>query len=100
MFILDDIILRTVGFSLQPFDMLWLLELIRDYGLKEKYDIKKINDQIKENRLLLEIGELDEAAYREKHELLMQELEMAQEIEEMLSNISVVEGVGGKKWEV
>ncbi len=93
MFILDDIILRTLGFSLQPFDMIWLLELLRDYSLKEKYDIKKINNKIKENRLLFELGELNEAAYKEKHELLMQELQMAQEITETLSNVSVVEGI-------
>ena len=92
MFILDDVVLRALGFSLQPFDMIWILELIRDYGLKEKYDIKKINGQIKENQLLLELGELGEAAYKEKHESLMQQLEMAQEIEETLSNISISEG--------
>ena len=93
MFIIDDVILRTLGFSLQPFDMIWLLELMRDYGLKEKYDLKKINNQIKENRLLFELGELDEAAYKAKHELLMQELERAQEITETLSNISITEGM-------
>mgnify|MGYP001559918709 CR=1 FL=1 len=92
MFILDDVILRTLGFSLQPFDMIWILELIRDYGLKEKYDTKKINGQIKENQLLLELGELGEAAYKEKRESLMQQLEMAQEIEETLSNVSISEG--------
>ena len=93
MFIIDDVILRTLGFSLQPFDMIWLLELMRDYGLKERYDFKKINNQIKENRLLFELGELDEAAYKEKHELLMHELQRAQEITETLSNISITEGM-------
>ncbi|MBI3052203.1 hypothetical protein HYY74_07170 [Candidatus Woesearchaeota archaeon] len=92
MFILDDVILRALGFSLQPFDMIWLLELIRDYGLREKYDIKKINNRIKENRLLLELGELDEAAYKEQHESLMRQLRIAQEIEEMLSKVSIREG--------
>ncbi len=91
MFILDDIILRLLGFSLQPFDMIWLLELMKDYSLKEKYDIKKINNQIKENRLLFELGEMDSEAYNERHKALMHELQTAKEITEALSNVVINE---------
>ena len=43
--------------------MIWLLELMRDYALKEKYNIKMINNKIKENRMLFEIGEITEKEY-------------------------------------
>lgn len=85
MFLIDDLLLRAVGLSLKPFDMIWMLELLRNYALKEKYNLKCINDQIKENRLLFEIGELSEEKYKEKHELL---LEQRKEAEEIMANLS------------
>jgi len=91
MFIFDDLLLRTVGISLKPFDMIWLLELMRDYALKEKYNIKKINNEIKENRLLFEIGKLTEEEYKKNHELLLEELEKAEEVMEKLSDIRIAE---------
>ena len=60
MLLIDDILLRSLGITLKPFDIIWLIELMRDYALKEKYNIKKIDEQIKENRLFLEIGEITE----------------------------------------
>lgn len=91
MFLIDDLILRSLGFSAKPFDTIWLMELMRDYALKEKYNIKKINNQIKENRLLFEIGEITEEEYKEKHELLLEELEKAKEITERLSDVQIAE---------
>ncbi len=85
MIIIDDLLLRALGLTLKPFDLIWILELMRDYALKEKYNIKAITDQIKENRLLFEIGEITEEEYNEKHELLLEELEKAKEIVENLS---------------
>lgn len=85
MFIIDDLLLRALGLSLQPFDMIWLIELMRDYALKERYSIKDINNRIKENRLLFEIGELTKEEYDEKHTSLLEELEQAKEITERLS---------------
>jgi hypothetical protein len=64
---------------------------MRDYALKEKYDIKRINNQIKENRLLFEIGEITEKEYKEKHEILLEELETAKEVMEKLSNVRIAE---------
>lgn len=93
MFFIDDLLLRGVGISLKPFDMIWMLELMRDYSLKEKYNLKKINNQIKENHLLLEIGEISEEEYEEKHERLLEELEKAKEIMENLSeDVRIQEG--------
>ena len=94
MLIIDDLILRSLGISMKPFDMIWLLELMRDYALKEKYNIKKINNQIKENRLLFEIGELGEEEYQGKHKLLLEELEKSKEIMENLSqDMEIREGI-------
>lgn len=74
--------------------LFWILELIRDVALKEKYNIKEINNKIKENRLLYELGIIREDDYKEKHELLLGELETAKEIMENLSqNVRIREGV-------
>ncbi len=74
--------------------LIWLSELMRDYALKEKYNVEAINNQIKENRLLFEIGEITEKEYKEKHELLLGELETAKEVTERLpKNIEIKEGI-------
>lgn len=85
MLLIDDLLLRGLGLSIKPFDMIWILELMRDYALREKYNIKRINDQIKENRLIFELGEISEEEYKEKHELLLEDLEKAKEVMENLS---------------
>lgn len=85
MIIIDDLLLRALGLTLKPFDLIWILGLMRDYALKEKYNIKAITDQIKENRLLFEIGEITEDEYNKKHGLLLEELEKAKEVVENLS---------------
>lgn len=85
MFLIDDLLLRTAGVSLKPFDMLWMLELLRDYALKEKYNIQMIGNQIKENRLLFEIGEITKEEYEEKNEQLIEERKRAEEI---MANLS------------
>jgi len=74
--------------------MIWILELMRDYSLKEKYNLKMINNQLKGNRLLFELGEIREEEYKEKHERLLEELEKAKEIMENLSeDIRIQEGI-------
>lgn len=96
MFIIDDLILRAVlgEHPIKPLDTIWLLGLLRDYALKEKYDLKKINNRIKENRLLFEIGELTEEEYKKKHEQLLEEREKAEEILNNLSkDVRIQEGV-------
>lgn len=90
MFLIDDLLLRTVGLSLKPFDMIWMLELLRNYALREQYNIKNINNQIKENRLLFEIGERNEEEYREKNELLLERRKKAEEIMANLSEDMVI----------
>jgi len=91
MILIDDLILRAFGISLKPFDLIWIMELMNDYALKEKYNLKKINNQIKENSLLFEIGEISEEEYNEKNELLMKNLEKAKQIMENLSEVQIGE---------
>ena len=85
MFLIDDLLLRAVGVSLKPFDMIWMLELLRNYALQEKYNLHRIGNQIKENRLLFEIGEISKEEYEEKKELLLEERKRAEEIMASLS---------------
>lgn len=85
MLVIDDLLVQIVGISLKPFDMIWMMELLRNYAMKEKYNLKEINSLIKENRLLFEIGERSKGEYQENNELL---LERRQEAEEILADLS------------
>ena len=91
MILVDDLLLRTLGLSLKPFDLIWIMELMKDYALKEKYNLKKITAQIKENNLLFEIGEISEEEYNEQKELLMERLTTAKQIMENLSEVQIRE---------
>ena len=93
MLIIDDL-LKSLKVLVKPFDIIWVMQLLRDYALKERYNIKQINNQIKENRLLFEIGEITEKDYKEKHKLLLEELETAKEVLEKLSkDVEIQEGM-------
>ena len=82
-FIMDDIFLRMLGISIPPFDIIWLLEQIRDIAVREAYDPEKIGDAIKENRLLYELGEITKEEYERKHAELTEMLKLAQRAREM-----------------
>ena len=79
-FLIDDIFLRMLGISIPPFDMLWLLEQIRDYAYAELYDVDEINNAMKENRLLYEFGEITEEEYKKKNGELNHKLKMANHV--------------------
>lgn len=83
MFILDDIILRSLGVSIPPFDLIWILELINDLAYKEMYNPKKIKAQIKENRMLFELGELTKKEYEEINEKLVHNLRLGERVREL-----------------
>ena len=78
-FLIDDILLRALGVSLPPFDMLWLLETITDYVEDARHEEiqRKINDKIKENRLLFELGEMTKEEYENKNRELNQQLKIS-----------------------
>ena len=94
MFLIDDLVLRAVGISLKPFDMIWMLELLRNYALQEKYNLQKIGSQIKENRLLFEIGEITKEEYEQENELLLEERKKAEEIMASLSQDMKIQELG------
>ncbi len=90
MFLIDDLLLRAVGVSLKPMDMIWIMELLRDYALHEKYNTKNIGKQIKENRLLFEIGAMTEEEYQEEHQRLLEERKRAEEVMAGLSENTTI----------
>jgi len=83
MFIIDDVFLRALGISIPGYDMIWLFEQIRDFAYKERYNPEKIKDQIKENRMLYEFGEITKEEYERTNADLIQKLKLAERGEEM-----------------
>ncbi len=99
MFIVDDILLRSLGIELPvPFDMISVIERIRDAVISEMYNPEKIKDEIKENRLLYEFGEVSKEEYERKNDELMQKLELAEKAREMdlESKVTVLGNKGGE----
>lgn len=83
MFIIDDIVLRSIGISVPGLDMIWTLEQIQMYALKGYYNPERIRDQIKETRLLYEFGEIDRQEYEQMNSKLLHKLDVAQKVLEM-----------------
>lgn len=80
MFIVDDILL-------QPF--ISILDAIHTLAVSEMYDIEAIQNELKENQLLYELGERDEAEYAERKAELESELETAELAHEQLDNKNI-----------
>lgn len=73
--LLDDLLIRPiVGF----------LDILHDMSIKEMYDVEDIQSQLKENRLLYEMGERPEAEFQRRKEELETQLAEAQEARENL----------------
>lgn len=87
-FFIDDIFLRMLGFSMLPFDMMWLMETIRDHveNARQKEIQQKINNKIKENRLLYELGEITKEEYEKRNGELNHQLKMNNRINRMNLN--------------
>lgn len=76
MFFIDDLILRSLGFSLGPFDLFYLLEIVVDYT-RELYieeQIKGLRNRLKENRLLFELIEITSEEYTRINDELTRKL--------------------------
>lgn len=82
-FFVDDAVLQMLGISIPPFDMIWVVEQLRDRVLQEQYNPEKISDQIKENRLLYEFGEITKEEYEKINDELNQQLKIANRINNM-----------------
>ncbi|SEP85781.1 gas vesicle protein GvpF [Natrinema salaciae] len=77
MFVLDDLLFR-------PF--LGIVNALHSIALDELYDVEALEDELKENQLLYELGERPEAEYRRRKEELEAELETARDVHERLSS--------------
>lgn len=73
--LLDDLLIRPiVGF----------LDILHDMSIKEMYDVEEIQSELKENRLLYEMGERPEEEFQRRKEELETQLAEAQEAREKL----------------
>lgn len=77
MFVLDDLLFR-------PF--VGIVDTLHTLALDELYDIDAIEDELKENQLLYELGERPEAEYEREKDRLEEELEIAREVHEELAS--------------
>ena len=76
MLLVDDLLLK-------PF--VSLLTTLHSMAVEEMHDLEAIHDELKENRLLYELGERPEAVYRERQAELEERLELAEAAHENLS---------------
>jgi len=81
LFVIDDLLLRSIGISVPGLDLIWTLEQIRGYAQRELYNPERIRNQIKETRLLYEFGEMGHEDYLERTEQLMQRLRIAEQLQ-------------------
>ncbi|MFA9417533.1 gas vesicle protein GvpF [Natrinema sp. HArc-T2] len=77
MFVLDDLLFR-------PF--VGVINALHTIALDELYDVEALEDDLKENQLLYELGERSEAEYQRRKEELEAELEIARDVHERLSS--------------
>ncbi|HET7324929.1 MAG TPA: protein gvpG [Halococcus sp.] len=77
MFLVDDLLFRPI---------ISIANVIHSMAIEEMYDIEGIRDDIKENRLLFEIGERTEAEYETRRRELETRLDVAQKAHETLTN--------------
>lgn len=75
MFIIDDLLIR-------PF--VSILDALHTLAVNEMYDIEEIQNELKENRLLYELGERSEEEYERRKWELEMELETAEMAHEQL----------------
>lgn len=76
MFILDDLLLRPI---------ISVANVIHSMAIEELYDVQGIQDEIKENRLLFEIGDRDVEEYERRQDELRTQLDVAREARATLS---------------
>lgn len=81
-FFVDDLFLRMLGISIPPFDMLWVMEQLEDYaiGLLEEETQKEVSNNLKENRLLFELGEMTREEYEQKNNELNQKFKKVEKV--------------------
>lgn len=75
MFLVDDLLVN-------PF--LSLLDILHTMALDEMYDTEAIQDDIKENQLLYELGERSKEEYQQRKQELEAQLGMAEQIQSQM----------------
>ena len=83
MFLVDDLLLRPI---------ISVAKVIHSMAIEEMYDVEGIQNDIKENRLLYEVGERSEEEYEARRHELERQLEVAREARETLSDKVEVKG--------
>lgn len=84
MILVDDLLVK-------PF--VSLLNVLHDMAIEEMYDVESIQDDLKENQLLYELGERSPEEYEDRKAELEEELELAERAREQLSGrVEVVQG--------
>jgi ElaB/YqjD/DUF883 family membrane-anchored ribosome-binding protein len=83
MFLIDDILFKPI---------ISIARVAHSMAVEEMYDVEAIRDEIKENRLLFEIGDRSEAEYERHREELEAQLETAREARETLDSKVEVKG--------
>jgi hypothetical protein len=76
MFLVDDLLVRP---------LLSIFEIIHSMAIEQMYDTSAIRDEMKENRLLYELGERTEEEYERRKAELEAQLDVAERAREQLS---------------
>ena len=77
MIILDDLLFRPI---------VGIVNALHTVALDELYDVEELEDQLKENQLLYEIGDRSEDEYERRKVELEEDLEIAREVHEELAS--------------
>lgn len=82
MLLLDDLLIK-------PF--VSLLDILHSMVIQERYDVDSLRDELKENRLLYEIGDKTQNEYETRKIMLESQLKTAEEVHKKLlsDNIEV-----------
>ncbi|MFC6835443.1 gas vesicle protein GvpG [Halomarina ordinaria] len=76
MFILDDLLLRP---------LVAIGNVLHSMAIEELYDVGALRDELKENRLLFELGELSREEYELRQDDVRDRIALAEEAREHLS---------------
>ncbi len=74
-FVVDDLL---YGVAISPW--VFVIEQLRNHALREAYPLDKINNQLKENRMLFELGEIIKEAYETINNRLLEKREIAKRV--------------------
>ncbi len=77
MFVIDDLLFRPI---------VGIVDALHTMALSELYDIEALEDDLKENQLLYELGERSQEEYEQQKEAIEAELEIAQDVHERLAS--------------